>query len=370
MSAIPTPTGEASRLAAVHATGLLDSAREQDFDEIAGLAAKVCGTTMGLVNLVDEKRQWSKASVGAAPGELPREYSFCAQVVAENGEILVVPDAAVDVRFRDNPHVAGEGGIRFCAGVPLRDAAGHALGALCVLDREPRSLDEAARVALIALGRQLDRLVSLRETNRRLEREVVRREELERQLRVSVDGYRDLIENMEDLVQCVGADGRFMYVNRAWQRALGYGEEEVAGLRVFDVIAPECRAHCEATLGRIMAGERVPRVEVTFVSRSGATVRVDGSVNCRFEGGRPISTRGIFRIVGTHAEGAVDTPAGDELTCICGWCRKIRTTHGSWLRFEEFLLESTGSRCTHGVCEDCAAGVMNDLEERLRRERK
>ena len=69
--------------------------------------------------------------------------------------MLQVPDALQDARFADSPFVAGEPRVRFYAGAPLAAADGSLLGALCVVDRRPRQLDEQQ----LALLRDLADLV-------------------------------------------------------------------------------------------------------------------------------------------------------------------------------------------------------------------
>ena len=128
----------------------------------------------------------------------------------------------------------------------------------------------------------------------------VRRRELEhaqaeQALKQSEERYRDLFENANDLIQCVTPEGRFVYTNRAWRNALGYTEAEIAHLSLFDIIAPDCQAHCLEVFRRIMAGENVERTETRFLAKSGQTIVVEGSINCKFENGQPVSTRGIFR---------------------------------------------------------------------------
>lgn len=361
---------EEKRLAALIGTGLLDSVPEQDFDDIVRLATLVCGTASGAFNLVDSARQWTKAAVGMPSPEIPRSESICANLIDEDCEILIVPDARSDERFCKYPQVAREGGIRFYAGVPLSDEGGLVLGSLSVTDQKTRTLDESARAGLIMLARQLGRLIALRGINGRFSGEAGFQMQQERELRGSAGPYRDLIENMADMVQCVGPDGRFYFVNQAWQQVLGYSAEEAAQLSVFDVIAPDCRQHCEETLGRIMAGERVPRVDVTFVSRSGEQIPVDGMVNCRFEDGKPTSTRAIFRVKAPAASQMPARVTEDVMTCICGWCRRIRDTGGAWSRMEDYFCGLYGLRFTHGVCHDCATNVLSELDSRLKRDGK
>src|SRR4051794_21709962 len=120
----PLPDNETDRLTALYALDILDSAPEQDFDDIATLAAKVCDTPISLVTLVDTDRQWFKARVGIELTETSRDQSFSAHAILGR-ELLVVPDAAKDARFADNPSVDMEGGIRFYAGAPLITTEGY-----------------------------------------------------------------------------------------------------------------------------------------------------------------------------------------------------------------------------------------------------
>ena len=109
--------------------------------------------------------------------------------------------------------------------------------------------------------------------------------------------YRDLFENVSDLIQSVSPDGRFIYVNRAWCETLGYAAEEISGLNVFDIIHPACREHCAVVFERLQCGERFPNIEAVFVTKNGRQVVLDGTVNCKIENGNLIATRGIFRDV-------------------------------------------------------------------------
>ena len=107
--------------------------------------------------------------------------------------------------------------------------------------------------------------------------------------------YRDLFENANDLIQSVDPQGKFLYVNRAWRETFGYREEELAGLSIFDIIHPESRDHCAGLFRRLMSGEDTGRLETTFLTKGGETVVLEGTTNCKFVDGRPVSTRGIFR---------------------------------------------------------------------------
>ena len=155
---------EEDRLDALHSYGILGTPPEPQFDRLAALAAHVCGTPAAAITLIDADRQWFKATSGPAPrGETPRDWAFCSDVVA-GGAMLVVPDARRSRRYRDNPLVTGEAGIRAYAGAPLIGRDGLPLGALCVIDTEARDFDEQSLNLLSVLA---DQVVVLLEERRR-----------------------------------------------------------------------------------------------------------------------------------------------------------------------------------------------------------
>ena len=163
----PMPEREAERLEALYSYKILDTPPERVLDDITSLAAYVCGAPTALITFVDSGRQWFKARHGWADPESSREISFCAHaIVAADGGELVVPDAAQDPRFSDNPFVTSVPPlVRFYAGVPLLTPEGHALGALCVIDRQPRILEPSQMDALRTLRRIAGDHLELRRTN-------------------------------------------------------------------------------------------------------------------------------------------------------------------------------------------------------------
>jgi signal transduction histidine kinase len=167
----PTPPDETARLEALRRYDVLDSAAEQAFDDLTALAASICGTPISLITLVDADRQWFKSRVGLDLEETSRDVSFCAHAMLADG-VFVVPDTGGDRRFAENPLVVAGPEIRFYAGKPLVTPEGHALGALCVLDRAPRELTGAQLDALDALGRQALALLEHRRAQRLLRREI------------------------------------------------------------------------------------------------------------------------------------------------------------------------------------------------------
>jgi len=155
------PQNEPDRLEALRRYEVLDTLPEQDYDDLTQLAAHICETPIALVSLIDADRQWFESRVGLDAEETPRDISFCGHVVADR-QALVVADATRDERFADNPLVAGAPDIRLYAGIPLITPSDHYIGTLCVIDMEPRELDDTQLAALERLSRQVINQLELR----------------------------------------------------------------------------------------------------------------------------------------------------------------------------------------------------------------
>lgn len=108
---------------------------------------------------------------------------------------------------------------------------------------------------------------------------------------------RDFLDNANDMIQMISPDGKFLYVNRAWREKLRYSEEESARLNLMEILHPDCRDHCMAMFQRVLGGESLRDVPAIFVAKDGRSITVEGNVNCRFEDGKPVQTRAIFRDV-------------------------------------------------------------------------
>jgi len=109
--------------------------------------------------------------------------------------------------------------------------------------------------------------------------------------------FHDLCENAYDLIQSVDPDGRFLYVNAAWLKTLGYAREEVPGLKLFDIIHPDSHQHCRLLIEKLREGKPAVDIAAEFVSKTGDRIAVEGSASCRMEGGKVVATRAIFRNV-------------------------------------------------------------------------
>ena len=144
MPAAPLPTDETERLFALHQLRILDTPQDENFGIFPALAAALFDAPVSAVSFIDAERHWFKAAHGLDATQVPRAVSFCAHAILVPGQVIVVPDATRDARFADNPLVTDGPRFRFYAGAPIIDrTTGAALGALCVLDHQPREITPA-----------------------------------------------------------------------------------------------------------------------------------------------------------------------------------------------------------------------------------
>jgi len=146
---------------------------DHELRSIADFAAQLCGTPSASVTIVEQDRQRFLARHGMEDRETPRSVSFCAQAMQQEG-LFIVEDATEDPRFIDNALVTGPPHLRFYAGAPMITEDGTQLGALCVIDTEPRpgGLTQLQQDGLQVLARSaLRRFVNEREAKLSRERE-------------------------------------------------------------------------------------------------------------------------------------------------------------------------------------------------------
>lgn len=106
---------------------------------------------------------------------------------------------------------------------------------------------------------------------------------------------QDLVDNTSDLIQLITLDGKFIFVNKAWRELLGYGADQIASLTLGAVLHPDYVKSTLDRLQRVQEGEPNPSFETVFRSRDGRTLFLSGSVNCRYDQGKPTAFRCILR---------------------------------------------------------------------------
>lgn len=246
---------------------VVDSLPEGIYDDVVHVAAVLCGTPVALVSLVDRDRQWFKARKGLADASTARDLAVCDHAIRNKDELFEIADLSSDARFSANPLVT-EGGMRFYAGMPLVTPDGHAIGTVCVIDHQPRALNDEQRGALRALARITMGLMDERMQLRRLQQQ-------DMDPRTPAPGgtpergFTAIIVELQDHAALVARDGM-----AAVEQALLALEESLA-----QMLPPGCAAAISRTPGSaectvVCEGEHggiVERIEAFTAERSRQT---------------------------------------------------------------------------------------------------
>ncbi len=142
----PLPRDERQRSDAARASGLMNRIGDAALSQIADHVRQVMAVRWCGITLIVHETMYVIASSGGLLGMYRRSTALCSYVVGDPDRVFVVLDAPHDERFAGNPSV-DNGLVTFFAGTAVRDADGHAIGALCITDDAPRrsfSDEEAA----------------------------------------------------------------------------------------------------------------------------------------------------------------------------------------------------------------------------------
>lgn len=151
------PVDDTARVAALRATGVLDTPLGGPFQPLVELAAKLLKTPVAYIALLDADRLVFKASVGLTVTEVPRAWAVCDHTVAHGGS-MTITDAKHHSQFADHPAVTTFG-IRAYAGTVLRLPDGNIAGTLCLLDTAPRRFTDEDLETLESLASMANELL-------------------------------------------------------------------------------------------------------------------------------------------------------------------------------------------------------------------
>ncbi len=227
MLAPAIPIDEETRLATLRGLNILDTPPEERFDRLTRLAQRILDAPIALISLVDSDRQWFKSHQGLDAAETSRSISFCGHAILGD-EVFVVPDAALDTRFADNPLVTGAPHIRFYAGQPLKANNGSRLGTLCILDIKPRQPSQADLDVLRDLAALVENELNLLDT-------VETQDSL---LRQSAERFQTLIIATAKIVWTTNAQGEVVDMP-SWRKFTGQSTEEIKGWGWLSALHPE-----------------------------------------------------------------------------------------------------------------------------------
>lgn len=266
------PENEALRLQALYRLRVLDTPHELAFDRITRLAADIYGVPMARISLVDANRQWFKSAFGTETCETSRDIAFCAHTILQD-DLLIIPDATKDPRFRNSPLVNGPPGIRFYAGAPLITSDGQRIGTLCVEDTQPREFSSSQLSVLSDLA-----AIVVDQLETRLLKERLATAERDQQTAEQI--YSAIVASIREVVFQISQHGRWTFLNPAWTQVSGYSADETLDRNWLDYVLAEDRCAAEEVLRRCQ-GSYGTCATLRFIHKDGSTIYMEITVRPR-----------------------------------------------------------------------------------------
>jgi diguanylate cyclase (GGDEF)-like protein/PAS domain S-box-containing protein len=109
--------------------------------------------------------------------------------------------------------------------------------------------------------------------------------------------FRDLLDNMQEMVHSLSPDGKLLFANRAWREKLGYSEAEIPALHLSQILHPDERERSATIFERAISGEPFKNLPNKLVTKDGIPIFVEADIAWRFEDGKPVESRTLFRDV-------------------------------------------------------------------------
>lgn len=211
----PMPLNEQERLNSLAEFDIDYSTIESNFKDLALLAAKIAGTEISLVNLIDSVTQWTVSNHGLDITQMPRKESVCQYTIAAESHFEIM-DLSADERFKDRFYVHGPLSLRYYLGIPLTTAEGFHIGALCVVDSELKSLSqEKIELLKIVANEVVNRLKAMKTINN-LKQQIVQSKETQKKVAhdirgpiAGIIGLTGLItqqgenNNLDEVLECI-----------------------------------------------------------------------------------------------------------------------------------------------------------------------
>ncbi|UZJ64462.1 GAF domain-containing protein [Sphingobacterium sp. KU25419] len=157
MDNYPLPEHELERIRQLRTYELLGLGKDPELDVFAQAACLIADCPASLIAMMEEDTQRIQSCVGMELDTVERRNTVC-QYTIMSKDVLVINDTLEDPRSSANPLIR-EGNIRFYAGVPLLDDEGNALGTICVIDFEPKSLTSKQVDSLAQLGKAVTKIL-------------------------------------------------------------------------------------------------------------------------------------------------------------------------------------------------------------------
>jgi len=160
MEKVPMTVNEVERIQRLHSYNLIGLGKEPELDVFTEVACLITDCSSSIVAIMGEDTQFVQSCVGLELDTIARKDTICQYTILSD-KVLVINDTSVDPRTSSNLLMQAAG-VRFYAGAPILDDEGYALGTICVVDSEPKTLSDRQIELLEKLAASVSKLLLAR----------------------------------------------------------------------------------------------------------------------------------------------------------------------------------------------------------------
>jgi len=220
---------ERKRLLNLESYNLDNGYPKDQLQAIIKLASEICNTSVSLIDIIDQSSQRTIVTYGDWPEqEIPRERSICDNIVVDN-EMLILNNVSEHPKISARLSDEDKEKIQFYAGAPLKSPEGYNLGALCVIDSEPKSLSEFQQESLQTLANEVMARLDLHRQANQL-----------KQKNDKLEKYSIFLKNSADILCIIDSKtGEIEDVNDGAKKELDFSKEDFIGEKFVNFVASD-----------------------------------------------------------------------------------------------------------------------------------
>lgn len=221
----PVPDNEKERIRFLKSIHLLDTPPDAEFDRLTKLGSRLLQTPMAQISILDENREWFKASVGSPVQQRKREHSICTHAILDPGEPMIIENLELDHRIDTAKFDELENEPRSYLGKPIV-VNGYALGTFSVRDTKTREFTQEDIENVSMLAEQVE--------------DLIRHRKAQQELTQKSREFQQLFEGTSHAMIKVNGQGIIEDTNPRVKDIFGYEPDELTGQPVEELV-PENR---------------------------------------------------------------------------------------------------------------------------------
>ncbi len=105
-------------------------------------------------------------------------------------------------------------------------------------------------------------------------KDITERKKVEEKLKKSEERYRTLVETSNDMIFTVDSRGNFLFTNKAFEKILGYSDEEIKKINGFELVHPQDLKIVKKQFAQLVEGKSVDSMEYRYKTKNGSYINI------------------------------------------------------------------------------------------------